>query len=828
MSLFNELFDLENGYININNIQYLPNITFKEEFDNNELAFILNNLESIKIRDNARNLPILDAYYNNSEEGMKSVKYIQNDNELYGRQQAVGALSGQGMVREVRQTIFYNKYVDIDIDNCHPNIILWICNNLNIKTNYLSQYINNRDNIINELIELNPKLDREYFKKCFLSMNNGGTKAYKDVKNKNEFIESYNKEIKKISTNINKKLFKFKKLTKINKKKSTPEYDDYNIDGKTICNICLFVENQLLLIIINYLKSKNVSIHKSILCFDGIMMPKNEYDISYIESLNSLFKDKKINIKLSNKVMKPINLIDMGFDSNINYHDKYLERLKIKEETKDEKLRIKEENIIEAMNSKGIFDKNNPSKFRDHIELFSEPVSEELIIKFIVNNIAYIVNSGNSYYITKNFRKIVNKDFFNNEKSTYEMIYEMADIGAFIHSEILVFDDNLIPKVKLFKDFINKVITKISYDYLDFVPCSPMIKQDYNNKDIFNTFTGFMHDYDDNFIVDMDVVDIFLNHINKIVCNNDELCGQHFITFLADIIQNPNVLSEIRWILQSIEGAGKNILFYIFMEHVIGSKLCLIVDDIDKITGRFNGALSEKLLIVLDEACNLNGSTESHKMEQKMKSITTNPKLVVEKKGKEVITINNFARNVSLTNNDFASKRGRRQNFAKMNNEMIGNTEYFNNLATLLNDDMGKHIFHYLCRFEIKINIKQKIITKYELDIGLNSADPVKRYLIDSLNGSYNNDLFEDIDEDEELKIICGDLFKNFDMYCIENNIKNKKNKNYFSKIILDLLQKDKSDQFKINKINHRGYLTSIAEIKAKLCIDLKNNTLFD
>jgi len=184
LKLFDSLFNIDDGYININNILSLNKNKFTEVFDQNKLTFILNNLGQVKdkYRDDARNLPILDSYLSSSKNGKISVVYDQDlEKAMYGRFMAKNCLSGQNMVREVRHTIFYDYYLDLDINNCHPNIILWLCLNMGIKYNYLNQYINDRDSIIEELIKLNPNKDKGFFKKVFLSINNGGDKDYKSI-----------------------------------------------------------------------------------------------------------------------------------------------------------------------------------------------------------------------------------------------------------------------------------------------------------------------------------------------------------------------------------------------------------------------------------------------------------------------------------------------------------------------------------------------------------------------------------------------------------------------------------------------------------------------
>ena len=37
------------------------------------------------------------------------------------------------------------KYNDIDIDNCHPVITKWLCDNSDIECNYLKEYVYSRE-----------------------------------------------------------------------------------------------------------------------------------------------------------------------------------------------------------------------------------------------------------------------------------------------------------------------------------------------------------------------------------------------------------------------------------------------------------------------------------------------------------------------------------------------------------------------------------------------------------------------------------------------------------------------------------------------------------
>ena len=46
--------------------------------------------------------------------------------------------------REIRHTLASDKYVDINVENCHPVLLSKICNHNKIEHKYLKRYINNR------------------------------------------------------------------------------------------------------------------------------------------------------------------------------------------------------------------------------------------------------------------------------------------------------------------------------------------------------------------------------------------------------------------------------------------------------------------------------------------------------------------------------------------------------------------------------------------------------------------------------------------------------------------------------------------------------------
>ncbi len=145
------------------------------------------------------------------DDGFVHVKYNRVDGMNCGRSNPDKSLGLFSIRREIRQTLSKNKYVDIDIDNCHPVILNQILEANNIENPYLQSYIKNRqkwfDNIndyynIGELCNFDKIKMKEIPKTLFIRIMYGGglTSWFKDFgitpKEPFEKLESFIKAIK--------------------------------------------------------------------------------------------------------------------------------------------------------------------------------------------------------------------------------------------------------------------------------------------------------------------------------------------------------------------------------------------------------------------------------------------------------------------------------------------------------------------------------------------------------------------------------------------------------------------------------------------------------
>lgn len=290
-------------------------IVLKEIVDTKICHWILNNINKV-IDNNHKNIYQLDdeykKYHNNDYyisylkyvikcNGEYDVKYLTGNKgkKSYGRLYAQ-SFSFQYLPRKLRHTICKNDYYDIDMVNCQPSILLNLCKRYNIYSDRLAQYVNNRKEIIKQIINNNPELNiiKDEIKLCILIILFGNTiiPKFKDI----NFFVSLLAEIKNITNelkNVHEKEFYTKKILKNVKV-------DQNINGKFLSSLLQDKENEILMTTLEYFNFNNITVNS--LIFDGLMIKKsnlndkinlNELQLYIREKLNYdiFFEIKEMN-----------------------------------------------------------------------------------------------------------------------------------------------------------------------------------------------------------------------------------------------------------------------------------------------------------------------------------------------------------------------------------------------------------------------------------------------------------------------------------------------------------------------------------------------------
>ena len=161
----------------------------------------------------------------------------------------------QGMQKDIRGALC-EGISDLDIVNCHPIILSWICHKYNIACPCLDYYITHRKTVIANLTEMG--YDREDAKKIFLKSMNSKF-VQKDI-NYN-FFKTYDAEMKSLQ----------KKLMEIDYYKFiAPKVKKGDNEIGSFLNLCLcYHENEILMKMKAFLEANELKV--CTLAFDGCM-----------------------------------------------------------------------------------------------------------------------------------------------------------------------------------------------------------------------------------------------------------------------------------------------------------------------------------------------------------------------------------------------------------------------------------------------------------------------------------------------------------------------------------------------------------------------------
>lgn len=378
-------------------------------------------------------------------------------------------------------------------------------------------------------------------------------------------------------------------------------------------------------------------------------------------------------------------------------------------------------------------------------------------------------------------------------------------------------------KLKYGKDFILKYINddninRIQYfDNMDFIPDLNYKPQE--GVKVYNMFDGFYI----NKIEEPErkgSIDKILLHI-KNLCNNDkgaiEILEQWLSHLMFNTCKNKDRISIV---IQSQQGAGKG-TFYNLVRRMIGEKYCFMTARPEKdVLGQFNGSIYKKVFININEA---NFKSFDKATMDNFKSMITDDTYIMEKKGKDQLTLSNYMWFLITTNNEkiFNIKADdRRFYFIKANDTQKCDDVYFTELYNEIDNDESIYSFYkYLesiynpeYKFEKK---KQEYKTDYQKSLEQTSKNPFYTMLNEWFDDTIETDKLEEYKEDNPdiIYIKQTEIRNKYKTYCIENDIENHENGESIKRKFLVY------DINCYNKYNVRGARTNYYKIDYKAFI---------
>ena len=251
-------------------------------------------------------------------DGYIPVKYIK---KLFGRSNPENGLGLHNIRREVRHTLANEYYIDIDVINCHPVILHQILKHNNIECKYLTKYIENRNDYLNNIMETY-NLNKDKAKILFISLLYGGSykKWLKEINSEIiiEEIQLFNDElwnIGKIITSNNPEINNF-----VLDKHKNDNNKKFNYNSSVVALFIQEKEVQILEALYLLCIDKGYIINNNcVLCADGIMLQKELFNKNILNEFNEIIKLKfNIDLTFTTKKMDSDYSLELLNNSNNN------------------------------------------------------------------------------------------------------------------------------------------------------------------------------------------------------------------------------------------------------------------------------------------------------------------------------------------------------------------------------------------------------------------------------------------------------------------------------------------------------------------------------
>jgi hypothetical protein len=254
--------------------------------------------------------------------------YRYSKNRKDGRMFGINSIQGvNGFVRNF--LLDDNKFKDVDVINAHPTILLNICKTHDLACPYLSDYVNNRSKILEDIMEAEDITKGEAKEKVLIMMNSHNKK----IPTKYKWLKGFKNEMYEIRENLI-KIDDFQHILKY-----IDEEDANNLEGKFLNHILCIEENKVLQILIKECEKLNLKIFA--LMFDGLVLYNDDdFDEDILEHFSELVAKNTIhkNIKFSFKTIE--SPIIMPNDYEAEKKEKKTQYEKIREDFEKENCKV--------------------------------------------------------------------------------------------------------------------------------------------------------------------------------------------------------------------------------------------------------------------------------------------------------------------------------------------------------------------------------------------------------------------------------------------------------------------------------------------------------
>ena len=252
---------------------------------------------------------------------------------------------------------------------------------------------------------------------------------------------------------------------------------------------------------------------------------------------------------------------------------------------------------------------------------------------------------------------------------------------------------------------------------------------------------------------------MMLNHIKRIISNNEEASYNYIIKWLSVMCKGKKN-STILY-LKSKGGTGKSTFTDFILEWVLGFQIC-VKAQVEVLTTPYNKSLCGRLLSIWEE---LPTFTENqwHAVSGKLKDLATGTQLAYTEKYEKTFQAENITNFIINTNVDaIKHSEDRRYFIADISLERQQDYKYFSLIKeNCYNKEVGECFFNYMCEIDTSKFHPERDMpeTKAKLNAIASRLETPYQYLKDCF-----------ILKRKSIKCVSTELFKDYCDYCMLNH----------------------------------------------------------
>lgn len=633
--------------------KHLNKLTLVERFDMLAAKTILYNAgelgldhtQVLKLKSYIRRAGHPDEY------GVSSVQITYKQTEYGGRFTAEGGIGLQCLFHPIRGTISGDLYTDVDIQNCHPVLIVHQFRDL-FDMPTLSLYVDRRDEVLAKFVTgtyTRDKVKRDCLQTLY------GSKVYKMEEGTDFgiFLKSLYDELQPLYKYVNDKY---------------PHLSDPSSMASALSKYIQMYETKLMDTAVQHLQNDYNLADEYVRIHDGCMIPKHVGQGEIEDMLASLsdevYDKHSVRVKFTTKAFEKYDLSVLKPYEELRY------------------------------------DVNEPYYFNDMLnELrgYNDIKEDEFYVEVEkrIGRVMFCVED-HKFYI----KCSPDQPFGIYDTSKSIMSYNVL-IPHKLDGE-LEYRSTIIHLKKVIANCLRTGVIK-NYRGITIDPSIPIRRVIDDNV---NTFGGFKAKLLPTEQVQVDRIQPIIDHLFNIWAGGDTHIYKYIMTWLHTMFHGKK--TGIMMVLQSeAQGSGKSIIFESFIQPLVMGYSSCCNGTFSKLTQNFNDHLVGKVCYVMEELSIPTG--EYHQVFDRVKDLITGATISIEAKYQKTITVPNHLNLIGFTNNNFAVKTersDRRYFLQQVKEDMVGNYEYFNRLIASFTTEAANHFFSYVYHYTDTVNLK--------------------------------------------------------------------------------------------------------------------------